>query len=385
MFPGRRAAVAGLRCCAPGVRSPHWRRDGPAARRTRRSRHRDDRARRRYTRRARRRTRCRTMSRPGARAYASGRRAYSCWKPCRCNLAVGACAACQFARRARSSVIAMVAPPVRIGRQALRERVTTEFLQRAGVYTALEEDDFPHRVPVVDPARAFEFRRLRRIESNVLFAAHQAQQEPALLLSDAKRLRAVADVTIGQTIVHPALGRAEHRDVLASEADLLGQFTKERIDELLVLADAALGKLPATPARPAAQEQLIAVVHQHDADVRTVTVVVDEIVHDQASLALFHNRLTGTTEKRSLDDGPEWAADFRRNLSSADPASPPVSHVDSDARSGGARVFAVIRQCCDPSGRAVARRARRPRSARAPAPVRPAIASRAECICRGGP
>src|SRR6059058_4679185 len=73
----------------------------------------------------------------------------------------------------------------------------------ARVYGPLEVDDFAHRLPVRRPAPLVEFRLAGAAEIETDVAPFRAQQEPALLLTDAHRALIAADVARRQAVPQP--------------------------------------------------------------------------------------------------------------------------------------------------------------------------------------
>src|SRR5688572_26011488 len=144
-------------------------------------------------------------------------------------------------------------------------------MKGAGIDLALEINDLAHRSPVWHPAPAIEFRLCGGIEAEFVFIAGETQKEPALLLPDAHGLGATANITRGQAITQPITGAADQLDILFLEADLLSKLSIKRLLGPLISEHPSLGKLPATPARPAAQEKLARPAHQDDADVGAKT------------------------------------------------------------------------------------------------------------------
>ena len=108
-------------------------------------------------------------------------------------------------------------PPGRIRRQALRERVRAELVQRARIDAALEVDDVVHRVPPVDPAPAVELRRLLgRVEAQRRIPGAELQEVPALLLADAERARVAAHELRRQAVAQPVPRARDFLDLLAA-------------------------------------------------------------------------------------------------------------------------------------------------------------------------
>src|SRR5690606_20501099 len=168
-------------------------------------------------------------------------------------------------------------PRRRSGRTAVRKGQRPKLGQRTDVNEPLEIDDLLDRPPVVDPAAAIEFRLVGHVEAQAVGLAVQMQQKPALLLPDAYRGLLAADVALRETIAEPAPRLADELDVAGPEADLLVQLPVHRGFRALVRPDPALRELPAAPPAPAGDQHAPVAVHQDDADVRAVTLFVDEV------------------------------------------------------------------------------------------------------------
>ena len=107
-----------------------------------------------------------------------------------------------------------------------------------------------------------------------------------MLLADADRVAATAQVLGRQAVAEPVAGAGDEFNVAALEPDFLVQFAIKGRFRLLVAQDAALGKLPATPIPPTAQEQFTTVTHQDYADVGAKSLVVDVIAHGLCKIPL---------------------------------------------------------------------------------------------------
>ncbi len=112
------------------------------------------------------------------------------------------------------------------------------------------------------------------------FVAYQAQQEPDLLLANADLALVVADGAGRQPITQPAGRGPQHFDMFGQQAGFFAQLAVHGLDRRLIRVHPALRELPAVPAHPARPEHPAIRAHQHNADVRSVTVRID---HDADS------------------------------------------------------------------------------------------------------
>src|SRR5262249_13170185 len=135
-------------------------------------------------------------------------------------------------------------PPLRpLGRLG-RKGETGQMAQRFGIDPALEIDDRAHRLPVADPAPAIELRLTGTGEIELHLVALHAEQEPALLLADARRLLIAADVARRQPIPQPVAGTPHQAHIVGREADLFVQLAEDCLLRLLPDAHATLRELP---------------------------------------------------------------------------------------------------------------------------------------------
>jgi hypothetical protein len=89
-----------------------------------------------------------------------------------------------------------------------------------------------------------KLRPIGQVQSNVVLAAHHAQQEPDLLLTDADWPTLPPDKPRRQTVSQPSLGEPHHINVLGPQSDLFGKFTKHGLFGRFILPNAALRELP---------------------------------------------------------------------------------------------------------------------------------------------
>src|SRR5882762_3919949 len=164
-------------------------------------------------------------------------------------------------------------PPFGVWRQALGEHQSAQVMQGADVDTPLEVHDLAHGRPVIRPPPPVELGLVGAIEPQLRLFGHELQKKPPLLLADAT----VANVLPRQTVPQPALRGAQNPHVLRLQADFFLQFPVQRIFHPFAPVDAALGKLPATAADAATQEQLSGSPGQDDADICAETVSVNVI------------------------------------------------------------------------------------------------------------
>ena len=136
------------------------------------------------------------------------------------------------------------------------------------------------------PAGAIEFGLVGEIETQSIFVGQQPEDEPALLLADAKGFAIAANEFVGQTIAQPVAGYAQYFDVIVLEAYFFMQLAKHGVDGLFAFEHAALRKLPAFGADTTTQQQLVVCVRKNDTDVCPKTVGVNPIV--------AHSNLTET-------------------------------------------------------------------------------------------
>src|SRR5260370_365429 len=143
-------------------------------------------------------------------------------------------------------------PPFGVRRQTLREHQSAQVMQGTDVDATLEVHDLAHGRPIIRPSPPVELRLLGAVEPQLRLFGDEFEEKPPLLLSDAP----VANVLPRQAVAQPPLRGTQNLHVLALQADFFPQFAKQRIFHPLASVDSALGKLPATAADAATQEQL---------------------------------------------------------------------------------------------------------------------------------
>src|ERR1700688_1777525 len=129
-------------------------------------------------------------------------------------------------------------------------------MQCARIDRALEVDHFPNGLPVVHPAPTVKFGFRGDIEAKIRIRPAQAQQEPALLLTQAERPHIVAQITLRQAVTQPMARAADDLHVLWRKANLLVELAIKRILGAFTATHATLGKLPAAPTRTAREKHL---------------------------------------------------------------------------------------------------------------------------------
>src|SRR5580658_2492952 len=172
----------------------------------------------------------------------------------------------------------LVPPDRQLRRLAIGEGERGELGECARIHRALEVDDLAHRLPPGSPAPAIELRLAGPAEIEAHILRGESQQEPTLPLADAKRPLVAADVARGQPVAQPLARPAEELHAVAPDSDLLIELAEHGVLDLFPLAHPALRKLPATPAGPSPEKHLV-LVQQHDTDVGTKTLRVDDILH----------------------------------------------------------------------------------------------------------
>lgn len=116
------------------------------------------------------------------------------------------------------------------------------------------------------------------VKSDLVVTGLQLKHEPDLLLTDADRLVAPPDVTLGETIMEPILSAAENAHRIAPEPDLLVEFAVHRLFGGLVGMNAALRELPGVVITASCPEQATALIAQNYADVGPVSVTIDHVL-----------------------------------------------------------------------------------------------------------
>lgn len=152
-----------------------------------------------------------------------------------------------------------------------------QLIQCLYVDPTFEIDDFFYGVPEIDPAPAIEFRRIRLIKPESIFAAYQPQHKPSLLLANTKRLAVVAYKPVWQAVTEPVVSCTKDGNVIFRQADFFVQFAIHRDLGTFALQHSALGKLPSFAANPAGKQQLAVVIGQYDADVGPKALGIDVI------------------------------------------------------------------------------------------------------------
>jgi hypothetical protein len=112
------------------------------------------------------------------------------------------------------------------------------------------------------------------------FGDRESQQKPALLLSDAGRSAAAANVALWKTITNPVGGRPDESHVTAFETDLFLQLAIQSLLDGLVLAHPSLRKLPTASARALPEKNLAVVAHEDNAHICAITLRIDPVAHE---------------------------------------------------------------------------------------------------------
>src|SRR5687768_17052955 len=115
-------------------------------------------------------------------------------------------------------------------------------------------------------------------QAHVAVAPDQAQQIPDLLLpaiGGALRFALPARPALRHLVAQPFARAAEDAHVAALQADLLLELAVHGLQRRLAGLDAALGKLPGVLVHALAPEDLVPLVGEDDADVRTVAFLVE--------------------------------------------------------------------------------------------------------------
>src|SRR5690606_5688138 len=111
-------------------------------------------------------------------------------------------------------------------------------------------------------------------QADVAVAAHHAQQEPDLLLAFIVAPQFAAHVMIRYGITQPVPGPSQNAYVLGAQAGLLVEFAGHRLHGSYAVLDAPLRKLPCVFPDALAPENLVFLVHENDADIRTVAFAI---------------------------------------------------------------------------------------------------------------
>src|SRR4029077_9549260 len=109
--------------------------------------------------------------------------------------------------------------------------------------------------------------------------------------------------------------------LFARKSDLFLQLAIQRLLRRLALAHTALRKLPATTASALSEEYLAGAAHQDDADIGSITLRIDPVVHD-ARFTGWHAAEQGSRE--SLHSFPPFCQTMRRALASV--LQPAIRH-----------------------------------------------------------
>ena len=140
---------------------------------------------------------------------------------------------------------------------------------------------FARRGVVINPAPVVKFRWLAGgIEIHRRIAAFQAQQEPFLFLPDTLHHAgaAFAAVTHRQAIIKPVRRFAQQGYVRRPQPRLLEQLAPHRLFARFARIDAALRELPGILPAPPPPEGLVALVEQHDTNIKAVALRIENIV-----------------------------------------------------------------------------------------------------------
>ncbi len=154
-------------------------------------------------------------------------------------------------RQARQTSIGQTGIARHPPRWAAEKQQRRQFVQRPPVDMALEGHHGAQRVPVIHPLPVVELGAFGQIQPHRFLAAQHPQQEPDLFLTDAGRLAAVPDQTLGQAVAQPALGAADHLNVLRPQANFFGQLAKHGLLGRFIPLDATTGETARNAARSA--------------------------------------------------------------------------------------------------------------------------------------
>ena len=102
---------------------------------------------------------------------------------------------------------------------------------------------------------------------HVAVAAHQAQQEPDLLLATVVTTRVFADELVGHFVAQPVARTPDDFDMLWPQANFFLQLAEHGLLGRFAVLDAPLRKLPGVRTQTFAPEDLVPCIEQDDADV----------------------------------------------------------------------------------------------------------------------
>jgi len=159
--------------------------------------------------------------------------------------------------------------------QAIAKQQPGQFEKRQLIDAPLELDDRLKRNPVVTPTPGIELRVSAGTQADVGIAPHQPQQKPDLFLAAVGVAPLALDPVLGHLVTQPTAGAADDADVLRLQADFFEELTVHGLLRRLAVLDSALRKLPGMLSYPLAPENLVARIHQNDADVRPKALTVE--------------------------------------------------------------------------------------------------------------
>ena len=154
---------------------------------------------------------------------------------------------------------------------ALWVKQGSELFEGLLIDPAFEVDHLPQRVPVTYPAPGVELRFDAPVQAEGILAAIHPQQEPSLFLADTDGSAVAPDETLGETIAQPATGGAQQGHLVGPQADLLLEFTEQRLNRRFLSLYAALRKLPGILTHTPAPKETALGVAQNDAHVGSKT------------------------------------------------------------------------------------------------------------------
>ena len=97
----------------------------------------------------------------------------------------------------------------------------------------------------IDPPGTSSVARTDPSDANAIVGTEQAQDEPALFLTDAERLAAMSHEFLRQAVAQPVIRETQDLDVAFPEPDFLQEFAIHRFPRAFSFSHSALWKLPA--------------------------------------------------------------------------------------------------------------------------------------------